>query len=144
MNRAGFQKMRAAHGGTPLRSALEEAQRAALQATGGGRNKYGAKRCEVDGLSFDSKLEARRWLQLKDWQRRGLISGLIRQVEYKLEVGGILICRYRADFVYVDQAGREIVEDVKAKSGATITPAYRIKKALMRACHGITITEYLA
>lgn len=124
------------------RAALEAAQRKALKLQAeAGKNKFGAKRTIVDGIAFDSKAESRRWVQLKAMERRGLISGLLRQVPYRLEVLGVLIAIYKADFVYVDQAGREVVEDVKCE--ATITPAYRIKKRLMQAIHGITVEEHM-
>jgi hypothetical protein len=142
MNRAGFKAMKASRGGAPLRD-LAEAQRSALLKVTG-RGKYGSKRCTVDGEAFDSKLEAKRWLQLKDMQRRGLISGLLRQVEYPIHIGGMHVCSYFADFVYVDSTGREVVEDCKAKSGATMTQVYRLKKRLVLACHGVVIVEHFA
>jgi len=70
------------------------------------------------------------------------------QVTYTFEVNGVLICRYRPDFVYYDAIGTSnsfwepIVEDTKSK--ATMTPTYRIKKKLMKAIHGIDITEVFA
>jgi len=106
-----------------------------------GRGKYGSKRCVVQGEAFDSKSEAKRWLELKDMERRGLITGLLRQVEYRLEIRGILITRYYADFVYRTINGREIVEDVKSK--ATITPAYIIKRKLMKVLLNIDIREHM-
>ena len=120
---------------------LAEAQRAALVKVTG-RGKFGSKRCTVEGEVFDSKLEARRWLQLRDMQRRGLITGLLRQVEYPLMVCGVNCGSYFADFVYVDSHGREVVEDTKAKSGVTMTQVYRLKKRLVFAIHGVTVREH--
>ena len=37
--------------------------------------KYGNKKTEVDGITFDSKAEARRYLALKTLQAGGYISG---------------------------------------------------------------------
>jgi hypothetical protein len=48
-------------------------------------------------------------------------------------------CVYYADFVYKDANGNVVVED--AKSPATRTEAYRIKKKLMLWVHGIRIQE---
>jgi hypothetical protein len=42
------------------------------------RSKYGNKRCVVDGITFDSHLEAARWVALKDQEARGLIADLRR------------------------------------------------------------------
>ena len=64
------------------------------------RNKYGAKRTTVDGITFDSKHEAERWGELCIMQRAGLIFDLKRQVPFDLVVGGVHICKYVADFVY--------------------------------------------
>jgi hypothetical protein len=107
-----------------------------------GKGKYGSKRCTVDGQAFDSKSEARRWLELKDMQRRGVITGLIRQVEYPLVVGGIHVASYFADFEFYTAKGVKITEDVKAKSGVTMTQLYKLKKKLVFACHGVRITEH--
>jgi hypothetical protein len=124
----------------PLRD-LAEAQRTALvKVTGTG--KYGSKRCTVQGEAFDSKAEARRWLELVDMQRRGLITGLIRQPRFPLEVNGADCGNYYADFQYYTADGVKVVEDVKAKSGVTCTQVYKLKKRLVAAIHGIYITEH--
>lgn len=60
-------------------------------------NKYGAKRTEVDGLWFDSRLEARRYEELKLLLKSCAVKWFIRQVPFDLP-GGI---RYRADFLVV-------------------------------------------
>ena len=102
-------------------------------------NKFGAVATEVDGLRFDSKAEAKRWGHLQMMQRAGLISDLERQVKYRLEVNGQLVCSYIADFRY-REGDRTVVEDVKS----VITrkePSYRIKAKLMRAVHGVEIRE---
>ena len=103
-------------------------------------NKYGNKRTEVDGILFDSAAEAARYSVLKILVRTGHISNLERQKSFDLVVNDILIARYRCDFTYDDaRTGEHIVEDVK--SAATITPVYKLKRSLMRALHGITISE---
>jgi hypothetical protein len=93
-------------------------------------------RTEVNGVAFDSKKEAARWLVLLRRLQRGEIYFLKRQVPFRLEVNGVLICRYRADFTYIEN-GRRVVEDVKGM----ITPIYKLKRALMLAIHGIQIRE---
>lgn len=99
-------------------------------------NKYRNIRTEVDGVSFHSKKEASRWRELKLLERAGHIFNLKRQVPYGLDVEGIHITRYIADFVYVEN-GTEVVEDAKGIR----TPVYRLKKKLMYAIYGITIRE---
>jgi len=88
----------------------------------------------VDG--FDSKGERDRYRELELLLAAGVISGLERQKEFKLEVNGVLICKYRADYIYVE-GGDSIVEDFKGR----LTREYIIKKRLMKACHGIDIRE---
>ncbi len=100
-------------------------------------SKYRAKRTEIDGHKFASKMEGRRYLILKDMQKRGEISNLTLQPRFRLEVNGVKICDYIADFRYLDESGNEVIEDVKG----AITPVYRVKRNLMAACHGITILE---
>lgn len=98
--------------------------------------KYGNRRTEVDGVTFDSKAEAARWQQLQLLQRAGEIRNLQRQVSYPIVVNGVKVCIYRADFVYEDECG-QVVEDVKGMK----TPTYNLKKKLMKAVHGIDILE---
>lgn len=118
-------------------------------------NKYGASKVTVDGVTFDSKKEARRWQELKILEKAGKITSLRRQVKFVLiptqrgpeEIGpkggrkpGKLLekeCSYIADHVYLDQEGKVHVEDTKGVR----TEAYRIKKKLMLFVHGIIIEE---
>lgn len=102
--------------------------------------KFRNVKTEVDGEKFDSKKEAERYGILKLLEQRGDISGLERQVTYRLEVNGQLIAKYIADFVFI-QDGIKITEDVKSKHTRTL-PVYRMKKKLMFALFGITIKEY--
>jgi hypothetical protein len=73
--------------------------------------KYRNKRTEVDGWMFDSKLEAGRYLELKDLRRAGAIAWFLSQVPFRLP-GGII---YRADFLVVwhDPMQRVTIEDCK-------------------------------
>lgn len=102
------------------------------------RAKYRNKKMAVDGHTFDSKLEAGRYVELKRMQEAGLIFGLQTQVPFVLEVNRQLICKYVADFVYVDIDGNRVVEDAKGVR----TRDYLLKKKLMRAIHGIDIREF--
>jgi hypothetical protein len=104
-----------------------------------GRNKFHAKAVEVDGIRFDSKAEAKRWFDLRTLEMNGLIAGLERQKRYDLEINGVKLGFYKADFRYFDrERGVEVVEDVKGVR----TPVYALKAKLMRALHGVTISEY--
>lgn len=103
-------------------------------------SKYRAKRTEVDGIMFASKAESRRYITLRDMQKRGEIHNLELQPRFRLEVNGVKICDYIADFRYRDESGDEVIEDVKG----VITPQYRMKRNLMLAVHGIEILETTA
>lgn len=103
-------------------------------------NKYRAVRTEVDGHSFASKKEARRYGELRIRQKAHQICGLELQPSWDIKVNGIKICTYRADFAYLDLENQcRVVEDVKSKP--TRTAVYMLKRKLMRACHGIEIVE---
>ena len=103
------------------------------------RNKYGARKTTVDGITFDSKWEAQRWGELQAMERGGLVRDLERQVKYDIVVNGEKICRYIADFRYkmVDDDGstKEVVEDAKGFE----TADFKIKKKLMKAVHQIDL-----
>lgn len=90
----------------------------------------------VDGIRFDSKREATRWSNLRLLERAGQIADLKRQVTFPLDVNGHAVTRYRADFTYVEN-GKTVVEDSKGFQ----TPEYKIKRALMKAVHGVEIVE---
>lgn len=109
------------------------------------RSKYGNRKTEVDGVVFDSKAEADRWLELKLLHRAGRISCLIRQPEFPITVNGCTVARYIADFEYRDLDGKRIVEDLKGGAkGGTRTAVYRLKRKLVAAIHGIEITEVMS
>src|SRR5262249_2252726 len=100
------------------------------------RSKYANEATTVHGVRFDSRREARRWLELKLLEGAGLISELRRQVRFELVVNELPVCAYVADFVYREDE-EVVVEDAKGMR----TREYRIKARLMRACHGIVIRE---
>lgn len=114
-----------------------------LGAGGNAKPKYGNKKTELDGIVFDSKREAARYQQLKLLERGGLIRDLKIQVPYRLEVNGLLICKYIADFTYEERhptlaAGwLPVTEDSKGFPN----DRWPMKRKLMRACHGIQVRE---
>lgn len=110
-------------------------------------NKYRNTKTEIDGIKFDSKHEAMRYTELKYMERIGLISNLQLQRPFVLigtqrDENGKVIERpvkYIADFVYKDQNGKTVVED--AKSTATRTDVYKIKRKLMLSIYGFRVNE---
>lgn len=110
---------------------------------------YINKKVVVDGIKFDSKKEARRYQALLLLQRAGEIRDLELQPKFEL-VKGVKFSgdarakpavRYFADFAYTDVlTGKRIVEDVKSPATKK-NPAYRMKKHMMLAIHGVEIKE---
>jgi len=87
---------------------------------------------------FASKREARRWGELRLMEMAGAIQDLRRQVRYRLDVDGLHVCDYIADFRYISEPGQaEVVEDCKGFR----TREYVLKRKLMKAIHGIDILE---
>lgn len=109
-------------------------------------SKYRNKKCNIDGIWFDSIREGRRYAELKLMEKGGYISDLQLQVPFELvpnqkNIDGKVVEKkvvYRADFVYRDnETGKTVVEDSKGYR----TEVYRLKKKLMRLVHGIEIKE---
>lgn len=103
-------------------------------------SKFRNVKTEVGGVRYDSRKEANRAVQLGVMERAGLISDLKRQVVFPLDVNGHSICRFIADFDYLDAAGKPVTEDVKSEVTRRI-PAYRIKNKLFAAIYGREIVE---
>lgn len=113
------------------------------------QNKYHNKKVRVDGITFDSVREARRWQELKLMERAGEIRGLKRQVDFELipsqrytdwrtgKMKTERAIKYVADFVYRDRDGLMVVEDTKGFR----TPEYVMKRKMMFWFHGIVIRE---
>lgn len=118
-------------------------------------NKYKSVKVTMDGETFDSLKEYRRFCELKLLERAGKITDLQRQVKFVLiptqrepdTVGvrggikkGRIIeqeCSYLADFTYTTDDGKFVVEDTKGFK----TKDYIIKRKLMLYVHNIRIQE---
>jgi hypothetical protein len=110
------------------------------------RSKYNSVKVQIDGITFDSKAEARRYAELKLLESIGDLDHLELQKKFllvpsKRNADGYLEreVTYIADFVYIDREGNTVVEDTK--SPVTRTKDYVIKRKLMLHVHGITIRE---
>lgn len=114
--------------------------KASIQSESGAKKrsgKFNNRIIKTDEGVFDSAAEYSRYLNLKLLERAGEISGLVRQIRYKLEVGGIHISTYIADFVYNLKDGTLVVEDSKGFK----TREYLQKRRLMKEILGIEILE---
>jgi hypothetical protein len=96
-------------------------------------SKYHNERTVVEGISFSSKKEARRYGELLWAKTSGDCLWFLRQVPFHLE-GGV---RYLADFLVFWKGGQITVEDVKGFK----TPIYRLKKAQVEARYPVKIVE---
>lgn len=103
-------------------------------------NKFRARKTVVNGITYDSGLEARRAGELALLVKAGTIRQLKRQVVFQLNVNGSKVCKMIVDHVYFEH-NKRVLEEVK--SGPTKTPAYRLKKKLLLALYpGIDFREY--
>ncbi len=97
-------------------------------------SKYGASKAEVDGIIFDSVMEARFYVYLKTLQKNKQIKGFDIQVKYVLQdkyrnkfTGkAVLPITYIADFSIITLSGDEVVVDVKGRE----TADFKIKKKM--------------
>lgn len=84
-------------------------------------SKYNAKKVEVDGIKFDSKVEAEYYLHLKEMAEGGEIQGFERQVKMTLQdsfylegvKGKIRAITYVVDFKITEKDGSITYIDVK-------------------------------
>jgi len=105
-------------------------------------SKYKNQKTTINGIAFDSKAEAKRYLALYLLQASGRIRGLERQVVYELapavKFEGATrktpALRYVADFGYWE-GDKRIIEDVKGVQ----TPAFKIKRHLMKTVLGLDV-----
>jgi len=103
---------------------------------GASHSKYGAIKTVVDGITFASRKEAKRYTELKLLELAGEISRLELQPRYDITINGVKVCTYVADFRYFGKA-KQIVEDCKGFK----TPLYRLKSKLVRALYNVEILE---
>lgn len=105
------------------------------------KRKWRNQPCEVDGVRFDSKGEARRWEELRLLQLAGEISELRRQVripligQHDMPLLSDLDHQFelRVDFTYIRKGERHVTfADFKGKE----TEASKLKRAIVRAMYG--------
>lgn len=88
------------------------------------------RKAQLDGLTFDSRAEANRYLVLKDMQSRGKISHLTVHPRFLFVVNGYPVGRgYHADFYYA--APGHTVEDVKGP----VERDWPLRRDLFLACY---------
>lgn len=107
---------------------------------GGRRNKYNARKVEVDDYTFDSQAEATRYGELKLLQRAGEIRDLAVHPKFVLQYPfedrwgrKWKAVTYTADFQYFE-GELCVVEDVKGGK-VTQTRSFRDKASLFQSLH---------
>lgn len=127
------------------------------------KSKYHSKKITVDGRTFDSKKEYKRYCELALLEKAGQIENLEMQKEFelipaqyeyyarygkngqRLKDGKRCIernCVYKADFTYTEN-GELVVEDTKGYRDPSSAgyAKFVIKRKLMLHIHGIKIKE---
>lgn len=105
------------------------------------KEKYRNKRVVFNGIPFQSTKECDYYKQLLLRERAGEVANIEVQVVFDLHVKEKLVCRYIADFRYLDcKTGELVVIDVKSKMTRKL-PTYRLKKKLMASILNIHIVE---
>lgn len=106
--------------------------------------KYNNKKTVVDGITFDSKLEAEHWAKLKALEAAGEITELQRQVAFPCVAARSACGRvhrstesYVADFTYHTKEGPLVVVDTKGFK----TDEYKRKKKWVEELYGVKILE---
>lgn len=102
------------------------------------KSKYNASRVAIDGVTFHSKKEGRRYKELLILQKAGVISDLVLQPKFPFVMGNKKMFTYIADFMYKCQ-GKEVIEDVKGVR----TDVYRLKKKIIEQQFKVEIREII-
>lgn len=110
-------------------------------------SKYKAKKVELDGHTFDSKKEAKRYTELKQMEESGGIERLSLQVPFELlpvqqtrTGANYRAVKYIADFVYYKD-GKMVVEDVKGMKKGQAYQLFVLKKKMLKWFFDIEVVE---
>lgn len=99
----------------------------------GNRSKYGAKKTNVDGITFDSKKEAEFYCDLKLQTMVGDIDGFCMQPIFILAPN----LKYKADFIIFNKNGTFRIVDTKGFK----TKEYIAKKKVLEDKYNLKIEE---
>lgn len=100
------------------------------------KSKYNAVKTIVDGITFASKAEARRYGELQMLLKSGEIKNLELQPKYSIFINGKRCFDYKADFKYL-HGKHVVVEDVKGVR----TAIYKLKRRCVESAYGFIIHE---
>ena len=99
------------------------------------KSKFQSVECIVDGIRFQSRLEARRYTQLKQMEQEGVIRNLVLQPKFLIQekfrdpyTGKVYQpIHYIGDFLYVADGCQQVCEDAKGFA----TDTFRLKFKLV-------------
>jgi len=102
-------------------------------------SRYGAHKCEINGIHFDSVMEGMYYAHLLEEKRSKKIKSIECQVSFVLQEGfthnetgkKIRPITYIADFVFTDKKNKKHIIDVKGKK----TPDFKLKEKMLLHCY---------
>jgi hypothetical protein len=100
-------------------------------------SKYKATPTIIDGITFHSKREAKRYAFLKLLEAAKEILHLTLQPTYQITLNDKPICKVKLDFKYFDKKlDAWVIEDSKGYDN----PVSKLKRKLVEAGHNIKVT----
>lgn len=113
-----------------LRITPAEAEKLGIRIPKKSKSKYNARKINVDGILFDSQVEANFYCQLKLLLRAGEIEGFCRQARFIVTEGknGEKGTEYVTDFIVFLPGGKYRIVDVKGVK----TDTFKLKIKCLR------------
>ena len=109
------------------------------------RNKFGAKKTVVDGITFDSKKEAQYYIRLNMMTKASNKTDRVLKIElqpkYDIVINGKKVAFYKADFKVLYGDGRIEIVDVKGLKSGAAYQYFKLKKKIVEALYNIEIIE---
>lgn len=102
------------------------------------KNKFNARKKELDDYVYDSGFEAEYAAELQVRLRAGDILGFERQFPVPIYVNGYHICTCKVDFLVYERDGTKALKETKGVE----TADYRIKKKLIEAVWLVENPDY--
>lgn len=96
-------------------------------------NKYRAVKVKLDGITFHSKGEARRYSELLLLVKAKKIKDLTLQPKFPIEINGEHICNVIGDFEYIEDK-QWVVEDFKGMDTSVSKLKRKLVKAIYKTC----------